>query len=103
MVHHGSEDVERLTREPTHDFFRGRVPIVRSERCDARFGQAHDRSSSEWNVGRVLYHRHSNQLRRAATMTVRFEVQNRCAIITIDRPEVRNAVDGPTAQELAAA
>ncbi|MDG2308717.1 MAG: crotonase/enoyl-CoA hydratase family protein [Candidatus Binatia bacterium] len=34
---------------------------------------------------------------------VRFETQNDIAIITIDRPEVRNAVDGPTATELAAA
>jgi enoyl-CoA hydratase/carnithine racemase len=36
-------------------------------------------------------------------MTVRFEVERRCAIITIDRPEVRNAVDGPTAVALAEA
>ena len=34
-------------------------------------------------------------------MTVRFEVEQRCAVITIDRPEVRNAVDGPTAAALA--
>lgn len=34
---------------------------------------------------------------------VRFETQDDIAIITIDRPEVRNAVDGPTASELAAA
>lgn len=32
---------------------------------------------------------------------VRFETQDDIAIITIDRPEVRNAVDGPTAAELA--
>jgi len=34
-------------------------------------------------------------------MTVRFETNARCAIITIDRPNVRNAVDGPTARLLA--
>jgi enoyl-CoA hydratase len=34
-------------------------------------------------------------------MTVRFETDARCAIITIDRPHVRNAVDGPTANALA--
>lgn len=34
---------------------------------------------------------------------VRFETRDDIAIITIDRPEVRNAVDGPTASELAAA
>ncbi len=34
---------------------------------------------------------------------IRFETQDDIAIITIDRPEVRNAVDGPTAEELAAA
>jgi enoyl-CoA hydratase len=34
---------------------------------------------------------------------VRFEVDEEVAIITIDRPEVRNAVDGPTASLLAAA
>jgi enoyl-CoA hydratase len=34
-------------------------------------------------------------------MTVRFDTDARCAIITIDRPEVRNAVDGPTARLLA--
>lgn len=32
-----------------------------------------------------------------------FETQDEIAIITIQRPEVRNAVDGPTAAELAAA
>jgi len=36
-------------------------------------------------------------------MTVRYEIDARCAIITIDRPEARNAVDGPTAELLAAA
>ncbi len=36
-------------------------------------------------------------------MTVLFKVHARCAVITIDRPDVRNAVDGPTAVELAAA
>jgi enoyl-CoA hydratase/carnithine racemase len=35
--------------------------------------------------------------------TVRFEVRGPVALVTIDRPEVRNAVDGPTAKELAAA
>jgi len=35
--------------------------------------------------------------------TVRYEIEGRVAIVTIDRPEVRNAVDGPTAAELAAA
>jgi enoyl-CoA hydratase len=34
---------------------------------------------------------------------VRFETDGEVAIVTIDRPEVRNAVDGPTAAELAAA
>ncbi|MCC6556757.1 MAG: crotonase/enoyl-CoA hydratase family protein, partial [Polyangiaceae bacterium] len=34
-------------------------------------------------------------------MTVRFETKGSVAIITIDRPEVRNAVDGPTASALA--
>lgn len=34
---------------------------------------------------------------------VRFETDGAVAIITIDRPEVRNAVDGPTAEQLAAA
>lgn len=34
---------------------------------------------------------------------VRFETQDHIAIVTIDRPAVRNAVDGPTADELAAA
>ena len=35
--------------------------------------------------------------------TVRFETEDGIAIVTIDRPEVRNAVDGPTAAELARA
>lgn len=34
-------------------------------------------------------------------MTIRYETSARIAIITIDRPERRNAVDGPTAQALA--
>jgi enoyl-CoA hydratase len=34
-------------------------------------------------------------------MTVRFDTDAHCAIITIDRPQVRNAVDGPTARLLA--
>jgi enoyl-CoA hydratase len=34
-------------------------------------------------------------------MSVRYEVSDRTAIVTIDRPEVRNAVDGPTAAALA--
>ncbi len=33
-------------------------------------------------------------------MTVRFEAEGPVAIVTIDRPEVRNAVDGPTAHGL---
>jgi enoyl-CoA hydratase len=33
--------------------------------------------------------------------TIRYEVDEPVAIVTIDRPEVRNAVDGPTAQALA--
>jgi enoyl-CoA hydratase len=33
--------------------------------------------------------------------TVRFETDGEIAIVTIDRPEVRNAVDGPTAAALA--
>jgi enoyl-CoA hydratase len=35
------------------------------------------------------------------TDTVRFETDGPIAIVTIDRPEVRNAVDGPTAAALA--
>ncbi len=35
--------------------------------------------------------------------TVRYETQDQIAIVTIDRPEVRNAVDGPTAAALAEA
>ena len=35
--------------------------------------------------------------------TVRYETDGPIAIVTIDRPHVRNAVDGPTAVELAAA
>ena len=34
---------------------------------------------------------------------VRFETEGPVAIVTIDRPQARNAVDGPTAAELAAA
>jgi len=34
-------------------------------------------------------------------MAVHYEVDGPVAVVTIDRPEVRNAVDGPTAQELA--
>jgi enoyl-CoA hydratase len=33
--------------------------------------------------------------------SVRYETHDQIAIVTIDRPEVRNAVDGPTAAELA--
>ena len=36
-------------------------------------------------------------------MAVRYETQNNIAIVTIDRPEVRNAVDAWTGRELAAA
>ena len=36
-------------------------------------------------------------------MSVRFDADGPVAIVTIDRPEVRNAVDGPTAADLAAA
>jgi enoyl-CoA hydratase len=39
----------------------------------------------------------------STTPTVRFESDGAVAVVTIDRPEVRNAVDGPTAAELAAA
>src|SRR5262245_38492013 len=38
-----------------------------------------------------------------AMPTVRFEIDGPVAIVTIDRPKVRNCVDGPTAAELAAA
>ena len=38
-----------------------------------------------------------------AKPAVRFETDGAVAIVTIDRPEVRNAVDGPTATQLAAA
>jgi enoyl-CoA hydratase len=34
-------------------------------------------------------------------MTVRYETEGPVAVVTIDRPEVRNAVDGPTAAALA--
>jgi len=34
---------------------------------------------------------------------VRYELHGPCAVVTIDRPERRNAVDGPTADALAAA
>src|SRR5438045_905696 len=34
-------------------------------------------------------------------MTVRFDVDGPVAVVTIDRPDVRNAVDGPTAGALA--
>jgi enoyl-CoA hydratase len=34
-------------------------------------------------------------------MTVRYDVDGPVVVVTIDRPEVRNAVDGPTAAELA--
>ena len=36
-------------------------------------------------------------------MAVHSEIHDRTAVITIDRPEVRNAVDGPTATALQAA
>ena len=36
-------------------------------------------------------------------MNVRYEVDGTVAVVTIDRPAVRNAVDGPTADELAQA
>jgi enoyl-CoA hydratase len=36
-------------------------------------------------------------------MSVRYELRGRIAIVTIDRPEVRNAVDAPTARALAKA
>ncbi|PRP90148.1 Carnitinyl-CoA dehydratase [Enhygromyxa salina] len=36
-------------------------------------------------------------------MTVRYETEDRAAIVTIDRPQRRNAVDRPTAEALAAA
>ncbi len=36
-------------------------------------------------------------------MSVRYELLDHIAVVTIDRPEVRNAVDVPTAQALAAA
>jgi enoyl-CoA hydratase len=42
--------------------------------------------------------------RKEATMSnVRYETDGPIAILTIDRPAARNAVDGPTAEELAAA
>lgn len=39
----------------------------------------------------------------APSGTVRWEVDGPVAVVTIDRPEVRNAVDQPTAEDLAAA
>src|SRR5205823_7222021 len=47
---------------------------------------------------------HASTLRRRARlrcMAVHFDVDGPVAVVTIDRPEVRNAVDGPTAQALA--
>src|SRR5262249_40705656 len=40
---------------------------------------------------------------RGGCVSVRFESEGDLAIVTIDRPEVRNAVDGPTGEALAAA
>jgi enoyl-CoA hydratase/carnithine racemase len=34
-------------------------------------------------------------------MAIRFETDGPVAVVTIDRPEVANAIDGPTARELA--
>ena len=34
-------------------------------------------------------------------MSVHYEVEGPIAVVTIDRPEVRNAIDGPTAKQLA--
>ena len=34
-------------------------------------------------------------------MTVHYEVEGPIAVVVIDRPEVRNAIDGPAAQQLA--
>ena len=34
-------------------------------------------------------------------MTVRFEIDGPIAVVTIDRPEVANAIDRPTAEALA--
>ena len=39
-------------------------------------------------------------MREAGAMTVRVEDSGAVRVVTIDRPEVRNAVDGPTAQLL---
>ena len=36
-------------------------------------------------------------------MTVHYEVEGPIAVVVIDRPEVRNAIDGPAAQQLAEA
>ena len=36
-------------------------------------------------------------------MSVQYETRGAVAIITIDRPDRRNAVDGPTAEKLAEA
>ncbi len=36
-------------------------------------------------------------------MTIEVEQRGRTTIVTINRPQVRNAVDGPTAQRLAQA
>ncbi len=33
--------------------------------------------------------------------SIRFDIEGPVAIVTIDRPQARNAVDGPTAAELA--
>jgi enoyl-CoA hydratase len=42
-------------------------------------------------------------MKEASVPSVDFEVEGPVAIISLDRPEVRNAVDGPTAEALAAA
>ena len=36
-------------------------------------------------------------------MTVHYEVEGPIAVVVIDRPEVRNAIDGPAARQLAEA
>ena len=36
-------------------------------------------------------------------MPIHFEARSRVAVVTIDRPEVANAIDRPTASELAEA
>ena len=54
-------------------------------------------------AGTMTTYNAANEQGGKAMSTVRFDTEGNIAIVTIERPEVRNAVDGPTAEELAAA